>query len=345
VGDLRILKELGLDDDKYAEQHLKQIRDLKETKKMLERVGKTNFAWASTPDWAETSDRRSSAHEPERFQWIVDSIGADSLPTFSLDTSETLIELLMKSTPHDDLVERWERRQRTAFAVSIELSALAPTDAWLIYMLYTVRLSLRFCALVLQIPKTTLARRRDEILENLGRALIDYPIIQSITGETTMSESIQGLPQPEGLEWWHEGCHWSYQSLLAIAGEAQSGDANRTLDSLMAEARQQFPTQPKMTWWAKMLQSVTDEYSVDEYLLLTLLSDKQNDYGYENILAFGQVGCVVRASDKVARIRNLEGKEARVSESLEDTYYDLAGYCVIAGMLALGVFKLPQRPR
>ena len=36
---------------------------------------------------------------------------------------------------------------------------------------------------------------------------------------------------------------------------------------------------------------------------------KQHDYGHENILAFGEFGVLVRTNDKLARLKNLIGKE------------------------------------
>lgn len=72
-----------------------------------------------------------------------------------------------------------------------------------------------------------------------------------------------------------------------------------------------------------------------------MLARKQHDYGHDNINAFGMVGIAVRMSDKVARLLNLLAKGAEAeNESLVDTYLDIVGYAVIAGMLLDGTFDL-----
>ena len=66
---------------------------------------------------------------------------------------------------------------------------------------------------------------------------------------------------------------------------------------------------------------------------------KQKDYGHENILAFGEYGVLVRTNDKIARLKNLQGKEG-VTEPRIDAWKDIVGYGIIALMLDRGWFKL-----
>jgi hypothetical protein len=76
--------------------------------------------------------------------------------------------------------------------------------------------------------------------------------------------------------------------------------------------------------------------------MLDILVRKQNDYGHENINAFGIVGLAVRISDKIARYRNLDGRDNQVAnESYLDTLKDMVGYAVIAQMYANKTFQLP----
>ena len=70
-----------------------------------------------------------------------------------------------------------------------------------------------------------------------------------------------------------------------------------------------------------------------------LVIRKQKDYGHGNINAFGELGLIVRTNDKVARLRNLQGKEG-VTEPRIDAWFDLAGYALIALMLDRGWFDL-----
>ena len=70
-----------------------------------------------------------------------------------------------------------------------------------------------------------------------------------------------------------------------------------------------------------------------------LVIKKQKDYGHDNINAFGELGLVVRTNDKIARLRNLHGKEG-VTEPRIDAWRDIAGYALIALMLDEGTFNL-----
>lgn len=73
--------------------------------------------------------------------------------------------------------------------------------------------------------------------------------------------------------------------------------------------------------------------------IVDLICKKQADYGHQNILAFGELGILVRANDKMARLRNLQGKEG-ITEPRLDAWRDLAGYALIALMLDRGWFTL-----
>ncbi len=57
---------------------------------------------------------------------------------------------------------------------------------------------------------------------------------------------------------------------------------------------------------------------------------KQQDYGPYNIAKFGEVGIIVRLSDKLERMKHLmkTGMQPN-NESLVDTIIDIANYCVI----------------
>ena len=84
--------------------------------------------------------------------------------------------------------------------------------------------------------------------------------------------------------------------------------------------------------WEEACKAVCDD------IYHTLVS-KQHDYGHGNINDFGLLGVLVRANDKIARLKNLQGKEAK-NESLRDTWLDLAGYSVIALMIMDDTFNL-----
>jgi len=72
-----------------------------------------------------------------------------------------------------------------------------------------------------------------------------------------------------------------------------------------------------------------------------LVIRKQRDYGHDNINAFGEFGILVRVNDKVARLRNLIGKDKTSNnESLDDTWRDIVGYGLVALMFRNGDFNL-----
>ena len=75
-----------------------------------------------------------------------------------------------------------------------------------------------------------------------------------------------------------------------------------------------------------------------------LICSKQNDYGKDNILGFGDKGLVVRLWDKINRLRNLIWNSYRPkNESVVDTFIDIAGYAIIGLMLDRGWFELPMK--
>lgn len=83
-----------------------------------------------------------------------------------------------------------------------------------------------------------------------------------------------------------------------------------------------------------------------------LLVHKQADYGPSNINAFGELGVVVRLSDKLERLKHLlftQDTEGRMvpreatpqNESVDDTYRDILNYALIALMLRQHTWDLP----
>lgn len=67
-----------------------------------------------------------------------------------------------------------------------------------------------------------------------------------------------------------------------------------------------------------------------------LFDKKQSDYGPRNISDYGTIGCVIRANDKMNRLKQLLGKGKRrrpKNESIMDSLRDLSNYAVIAILL------------
>ncbi len=76
-----------------------------------------------------------------------------------------------------------------------------------------------------------------------------------------------------------------------------------------------------------------------------VLLSKRQDYGPGNIPVFGERGVLVRASDKMARLKNLlwdNPDESPRHETLDDSWIDLANYAVLALLARRGWIELPD---
>lgn len=93
----------------------------------------------------------------------------------------------------------------------------------------------------------------------------------------------------------------------------------------------------------------TFEEAIDLILgeMRSTLIAKQKDYGPGAIGAFGELGVLVRATDKHARLKNLlyENPGEAKNEPLDDTWLDLANYALIAMMIRQGIWGLPMEEK
>ena len=116
------------------------------------------------------------------WEWPVDPSRLDFIPWKAADpTPETELEALQQSAPHyepaqsaDDI----EQIQQGLFdAVSEVWEILTETERWIYHMLVDVGLSMRFVALALGTPKTTFARRRDELARKIKNELLRHQAV------------------------------------------------------------------------------------------------------------------------------------------------------------------------
>ena len=75
-----------------------------------------------------------------------------------------------------------------------------------------------------------------------------------------------------------------------------------------------------------------------------LFERKQRDYGSGNIAVFGEKGVIVRASDKVQRLKHLvfdraETERAPENEPVADSWDDLANYGIIGRLCRDGKWR------
>lgn len=95
----------------------------------------------------------------------------------------------------------------------------------------------------------------------------------------------------------------------------------------------------------------TFEDALDEVFdeMKKVLISKRHVYGTGNIPQFGELGVLVRASDKIQRLRNIlylkpTGVENSIAvETIDDTWKDLLGYAALALILRKGEFELPLK--
>ena len=87
-------------------------------------------------------------------------------------------DALMRTAPGVEPEESIEEQNELREILADALDSLTEEEQWIYLMLTTVRLSLRFVGLVLGVPKTTLARRRDRIIQKLQETLMESPLVQ-----------------------------------------------------------------------------------------------------------------------------------------------------------------------
>lgn len=91
---------------------------------------------------------------------------------------QTEIEILQAAEPHAALEESQEERIQLQEAVLDAFDELDKDEIWLLNALLFERLSLRQVERLTQLPKTTVARKRDFILRKLKRALNKRQVVR-----------------------------------------------------------------------------------------------------------------------------------------------------------------------
>lgn len=83
---------------------------------------------------------------------------------------------------------------------------------------------------------------------------------------------------------------------------------------------------------------LVQQFAIQAINNAVVFAKKQHDYGPGNIASFGEVGLLVRTSDKIARLKNLMGRGEAKNEAVEDTWLDIANYGSIAQMVRAGLW-------
>ena len=89
---------------------------------------------------------------------------------------------MLRVAPFDEPEESIEEQDELREILADALDSLTEEERWIFLMLTKVKLSLRFVGRVLGVPKTTLARRRDRIVQKLQDELADSALVQRRLG-------------------------------------------------------------------------------------------------------------------------------------------------------------------
>ncbi len=88
------------------------------------------------------------------------------------------VEILQEAPPYAVLEQSQEERLQLQDVVLDAFDELGEWEIWLLNALLYERRSLREIERMLDIPKTTVARKRDYILRKLKRKLENHPLVQ-----------------------------------------------------------------------------------------------------------------------------------------------------------------------
>ena len=105
---------------------------------------------------------------------------------FSASYYRTEIEAILNAKPGQEPEishEIMEQQHRELYdAVEDMFSRLTEEEQWIYHMLVDIGLSMRFIAKVLNLPKTTFARRRDALADKMRCILLEHQVVRDKLG-------------------------------------------------------------------------------------------------------------------------------------------------------------------
>lgn len=228
----------------------------------------------------------------------------------------------------EDAVESVEELQPVREAVAHCIEMLNEQDRFIVDAVNSEVVSYEELGRRLGVSKPHAWRLKNAAYDRLKVLLTMHPVIRRrISMASSWEES--------AMQWvWH---------LDSLSKDLNELDLKQlcALRDKAALSVQHEPLSP-VFWSSAAIQAiaglrVSSEWSAGR--MVELLCRKQNDYGHGNITKFGQFGVLVRLSDKVERLRNLQNRKA-LAEPYEDALWDVVGYCVVALMLDDETFSL-----
>lgn len=236
----------------------------------------------------------------------------------------------MQAMPHEEPEESVDELMQLQEAVARHIDALDERDRWIVNACISEGKSLQTIAKELGYTKTHVWRLRNQAFEKLRKSMSsDTQIISRIKDSTTWDQS--------AMKWVNYLAH-EYIMTHTVKYEPQ-----RTINEMW------YFTHKNDTRSLEFLFKEMAGFGIDQMRLReiwdsghmwSVLCKKHNDYGCEGINRFGEMGIIIRLSDKVERYLHLVERQA-MNESTDDTLLDIVGYCVVALMYLDGTFQLP----
>lgn len=248
------------------------------------------------------------------------------------------LQALMECAPGDEPAESVLELQPLREAVAKCVGRLTAEQQYIVNAVASERLSIRNLAARLGLQKTQTHRLWQAALVDLERHCRNTPIIRERMGMTT---------------YWNQHAYEAVCAVDDVVEPAAWGDWIRRLDRFVTWAIDDHWSDDPHGVVNNMSDAgriavarLTELGEWDPQKMADLLVWKQSKYGHGNILAFGMLGVLVRMSDKLARIKNLGGKDDgdMRDESMLDTLRDVVGYAAIANMLADDTFESELEP-
>jgi len=123
-------------------------------------------------------NKKEILRDPIEFAWLFSQANLQ-FPKQPTTVSESLLQALPNAEPIRSAEENYHLREVVVGALDI----LDEEELWILNALLFERLSLRQAGYILKIPKTTLARRRDKILQKLKQHLLKNTTIKDYLNE------------------------------------------------------------------------------------------------------------------------------------------------------------------
>jgi hypothetical protein len=247
-------------------------------------------------------------------------------------------DALLRAAPFQDIPTSADEEEALREAVASIVDLLPAKERQIIEaMFYEQDVPVREIGRRIDVPKTSVARLRERALMTLADLMSNNQTIRRhLMGETPVN--------------WEEAAR---QVLLDLSESTYFVEdfTNEVTDAIdqayvhwtdirVNDMWVEFANAGRIAWtWLHQMYQQSPAKLFEE--IIELLCERQSKYGHANIMKFVDLGLCVRMSDKAARLGNLEeGGRSFDDESVIDTWMDILGYSVIAGLLAKDWFML-----